>query len=134
MEEWRTIAESSNYMVSNLGRIKRCAHKTTMRNRFGEYVANYSEKILRTHKTNKGYVGLALFINGKYINCLVHRLVAKAFLPNLQNYPCINHKDEDRTNNAVSNLEWCSYQYNNTYGNRIDKMRQTNMVKRLWKK
>ena len=46
----------------------------------------------------------------------VHRIVATAFSPNPNGHPCINHKDEDKTNNAASNLEWCSYSYNGMYG------------------
>lgn len=50
-------------------------------------------------------------------NCRsVHRLVAMAYIPNPNDYPCINHKDEDKLNNSVENLEWCTYQYNNSYG------------------
>lgn len=56
--------------------------------------------------------------NKKRMSRNVHRLVAEAFIPNPNNYPCINHKDECRTNNVVDNLEWCTYEYNLNYGNR----------------
>ncbi len=46
---------------------------------------------------------------------LVHRLVAKAFIPNPNNYPCVNHKDENKSNNHADNLEWCTYKYNVQY-------------------
>lgn len=56
------------------------------------------------------YVG----IRGKTLR--VHRLIAFAFIPNPNNYPCINHIDENKHNNSIENLEWCTYQYNNNYG------------------
>lgn len=73
--------------------------------------------VLRKLKICKsGYVGVDLFKNGKYKHMLVHRLVAIAFIPNPKNLPCINHKDENKKNNNVENLEWCTYSYNNSYG------------------
>lgn len=51
-------------------------------------------------------------------------MVAEAFIPNPNNYPCINHKDENRENNRADNLEWCTHKYNNNYGTRIEKFRQ----------
>lgn len=53
-------------------------------------------------------------------------MVGFVFLPNPDNLPCINHKDENKSNNQVDNLEWCTIQYNNTYGTRLDKLREYN--------
>lgn len=57
-------------------------------------------------------------------NIRIHRLVAQLFIPNPNNYSCINHKDENTSNNSVDNLEWCDHQYNNTYGTRIDRQKE----------
>ena len=63
---------------------------------------------------------LRFYYNGKDV--LVHRFVSECFLPNPDNLPCINHKDEIKTNNCVDNLEWCDYKYNNNYGTHNKRM------------
>lgn len=63
-------------------------------------------------KRNDGY--LQFGCNGKMVKS--HRFIASCFIPNPQNLPCINHKDENKTNNCVENLEWCTHEYNNNYG------------------
>lgn len=68
--------------------------------------------ILKPHINEKGY--LRVKILGKHF--FVHRLVAQAYIPNPDNLPCINHKDENKTNNCAYNLEWCTVEYNNNYG------------------
>ena len=70
---------------------------------------------LRQHADKDGYLKVLLSKHGKSKNFFVHRLVAEAFIPNPDNLPCVNHKDEDKTNNAFRNLEWCTVQYNTTY-------------------
>lgn len=68
----------------------------------------------------RGYLQAHLWKNGERKPCLVHRLVAEAYVPNPDNLPQVNHRDEDKTNNCVSNLEWCSAKYNMNYGTRKD--------------
>lgn len=89
------------YQISNLGYVKSL--------RFGK------EKILKPVKDGKKYLCVVLYKQGKHKMCKVHRLVAQAFIPNSKNLPQINHKDEDKTNNSVINLEWCDCQYNIDY-------------------
>lgn len=105
MEEWRNIKDYENYEVSNLGRVR-----------------NKNGKILK-QQLRHGYYDVGLY-NKYHQNqpklLKVHRLVAQAFIPNLNNYPCINHKDENKLNNNIDNLEWCTYSYNCNYGHRND--------------
>lgn len=63
-----------------------------------------------------GYMRVDMYCDKKHYREFIHRLVAKAFLPNPHNYPIINHKDENPRNNDARNLEWCTYAYNNAYG------------------
>ena len=70
-------------------------------------------------KDNVGYLQVKLSKEGKWYYKRVHRLVAEAFIPNPNRFPCINHKDENKLNNTVANLEWCDVKYNCNYGTSI---------------
>lgn len=67
-------------------------------------------------KPDARYFRVYLYKQGKPTPYQVHRLVAEAYIPNPNNLPVVNHKDENKFNNCVNNLEWCTYLYNNTYG------------------
>lgn len=84
-----------------------------------------NDKFLKPISGGGGYFCVDLCKNGELKRYLLHRLVAETFIPNPNNYPCVNHKDEDRLNNNVNNLEWCTYKYNNNYGNRNKKASKT---------
>lgn len=117
MEEWRAVPGYEGlYEVSDIGNVR-----NVRRN-----------KLLRLTKTNNGYIQVSLFKNGIKTGLKVHRLVAQAFLPNPDNLPMINHKDENKTNNRVENLEWCTAKYNNNYGSRKDKVRDTSINNGYW--
>ena len=72
-------------------------------------------KYLKPVKGSNGYLHITLCY-GEKEDCLVHRLVAEYFLENNENFKYVNHKDEDKTNNCVENLEWCTAKYNVNYG------------------
>ena len=72
-------------------------------------------RFLKQQFTARGYLRVEFSVKGKTVNIFVHRIVATCFIPNPDNLPQVNHKDNDPTNNAVSNLEWCTNQYNQDY-------------------
>ena len=111
-EEWRDIAGYEGlYQVSDLGRVRSLDYNHTGR-----------AQVLKPTMARNGYLLVWLFKNGKSKSYLVHRLVAEAFLSNADGLPEVNHNDENKTNNAVSNLEWCDRSYNVNYGTGIDRM------------
>ena len=119
-EIWKDIEGYEGlYQVSNLGRVKSLKRITKIPNA----MRKQDEKIIKP-KTTGYYYHVKLCKNGQVKNFTIHRLVAKTFIPNPENLPCINHKDENKLNNVVSNLEWCTYKYNNNYGNRVQKASQ----------
>lgn len=79
-------------------------------------VSNIKTKRIKSQQIYNGYKYVQLYKNGKGKMLLVHRLVAEAFIPNPNSFPCVNHIDENKENNTVENLEWCTYEYNNHYG------------------
>lgn len=84
-------------------------------------------KVLKAWK-RRGYPSVNLYKDGIKTIFHVHRLVAEAFIPNAFNKPCINHKTEQRDTNHVKDLEWCSVQYNNTYGTRVERCTKTRLA------
>lgn len=112
MEIWKDIkGYEGRYQISNEGRVKS--------------LIGSKEKILKPGLNFHGYEKVTLSKGNKVKAHLVHRLVAQAFIPNPNDYPCINHKDEMKFDNSVDNLEWCTYDYNNNYGSRKLKIAET---------
>lgn len=112
-EIWKDKKDyEGHYQVSNCGRVKSI--------KFGK------ERILKPFTDGRGYLYVNLCKNNKQKTYKVHRLVAEAFLPNPNNLPMINHRDENKSNNSVNNLEWCDVKYNNTYGTRIERVSEKN--------
>ncbi len=116
MEEiWKDInGYEGIYQVSNYGRVKSLDRFV---NGSHNNLKPVKGKILKAEKTKWGYLQVSLCRAGlKHQRYKVHRLVADAFIPNPQNLPQVNHKDEDKTNNRLDNLEWCDGFYNQRYG------------------
>ena len=87
----------------------------------GDVISIKSNKSLRSHDNGHGYKTVCLCIDGKPKHYYVHRLVASAFVENPNDYPEVNHIDEDRGNNRAENLEWCTSKYNKNYGRRAER-------------
>lgn len=110
-EEWKDIPEFEGYyQVSNLGNIRSV-------DRFDTQGVFWKSQPIKDHPNRMKYRRVNLAKDGKTTHYLVHRLVAMTFLPNPNNYPEVNHKDEIPWHNNVENLEWCTSKYNCNYGN-----------------
>lgn len=115
IEEWRDIEGYEGlYQVSNLGRVKSLERVIIRAN---NRAMPYKEQILKNRKTSNGYLYVSLYKNKQCKNHSIHRLVAQSFIENPNNYEEINHIDENKTNNNVVNLEWCTRKQNMAHGN-----------------
>ena len=110
------------YQISNLGRVRRLPKIITDVSQGGVRKRLFDGRILSQSFAGCGYKSVMLSKDGCVKRHNVHRLVAQAFIPNPNNLPEINHLDEDKTNNCVDNLEWCTPKYNSNYGNRNKKI------------
>lgn len=99
----------------------------------GEVYSMSQNKIMSPSINKHGYKQVHLYKDGIATTITVHRLVAAAFIPNSnpEKFDIINHKDENKGNNHVDNLEWCDYHYNNTYGSIIERRRES--VQKTWR-
>lgn len=112
MEKWRDIPGYEGlYQASDLGKIK--SLEKYVNNRYKDVYRE--ERILKPSISKGGYKRVVLTKDGTKKYIAVHRLIAMTFIPNPDNFPQINHKDEDKQNNCVSNLEWCTCKYNTRY-------------------
>lgn len=114
--EWKTIKGFTDYQVSDSGEV---------------YSLKRNKK-LKTYE-KKNYLGVYLYQDCKRKFMMVHRLVALNFIDNPNNYPQINHKDENSKNNIVENLEWCSAKYNVNYGNHNKRLSESLRKSMAWK-
>ena len=88
----------------------------------GKVFSARSNRIIKNQRLSNGYWRVELNFSGTSKRYFIHRLVAETFLPNPDNLPEVNHKDENPSNNHVSNLEWCTHKYNVNYGTRNIRM------------
>ena len=123
MEKWKSIPGYEGlYEVSSYGRVKSLEKSYIRKNGISDHK---TEIILRPKNNGSGYLMVCLYKNKTHKYCLIHRLVAEAFIPNPDNLPIINHRDEDKTNNIADNLEWCDAKYNSNYNDVLKKRSQS---------
>lgn len=124
LEEWKNIENYPNYQVSNLGNVKSKERYTKAKDNM---IIHRKEKILKQLIDSKGYCYVRLYNANKFKNIKVHRLVASAFIPNINNEPTIDHIDRNKKNNNINNLRWAS---NIIQANNKDK---TNIIEHMRK-
>lgn len=117
MKEWRDCkGYEGHYQVSNEGDVRTL-----------NWMGTGKMRELKIRNNNNGYKATTFIENGVYKTKLVHRLVAEAFVPNPDNLPYINHKNEVKWDNRPENLEWCTPEYNANYGTARDRQKATMM-------
>lgn len=127
LEIWKpVVGYEGHYEVSNLGRVRSVDKEVFVKN---NCKAIKKGKVRSLKTTKYGYKEVNLSKGNEAKSKRVNRLVAEAFLPNPDNLPCVNHKNEDKLDNRVENLEWCDVRYNTIYGNGIKKQLETKVRK-----
>ena len=112
-EVWKpVVGYEAYYSISNYGRLRSNTRRTKSTD--GRNTLHYG-KIVKLSTNKGGYLDFRISIEGRLISVVIHRLVAMAFIPNPENLPMVNHKDENPANNCAHNLEWCTNVYNINY-------------------
>lgn len=123
------------YQVSTYGRVRSIDRVSVkVYTKKAKTYFNVAGKIMKngfSGAENKKYKSIVIRKDNNSNRYTIHRLVARVFLPNPFNYPCVNHKDENKFNNRVENLEWCTYRYNNEYGTALERNKETNSTKHI---
>ena len=115
-EVWKDIAGYEGlYKVSDKGNVYSVERKDSRGNKCGG-------RTLKPRYDKDGYLRVTLYKDGKEKKKVIHRLVAEAFIRNPNKYPEVNHKDENKSNNELSNLEWCTRKYNINHGTLIERL------------
>lgn len=129
MEEiWKTIKETDGkYSVSNLGNVRRNEHYTIVKPQNTK--VHYNERLLKSYKDSTGYAVVSLQTTNGTSPRKIHRLVAEAFIENPNDLPIVNHIDENKQNNNVSNLEWCDAKYNANHGTRNIRIKKQTSIR-----
>lgn len=128
MEEWRSIENFPNYMVSDMGRVKSISHVAAT----GRWKCErfFPETILVPNCCKDGYQRVTLSMDGKVYTRFVHRLVAKAFVANVENNPCVDHINTIKSDNRACNLRWVTYKGNSN--NPLSRKHHKTSIKRVW--
>ena len=113
VETFVKIEGFEKYEVSNLGKVRNMK----------------TGKILKPILRRDGYLVLCLYGHNKQKHLLLHRIIATAFVDNPDEKPCVNHIDENKLNNDLSNLEWCSVRENNVHGTRMKRIAEKRFKK-----
>ena len=131
MEEiWKDIKGYEGlYQVSNLGNVRSLDHIRKNGKTDNHKCLTKGRLLKLAVQKESGYLFCVLSKNGNTKGYRVHRLVAETFIPNPNNYKCVNHKDENKSNNKLENLEWCTHKYNNNYGTKPIRIAKGNSKK-----
>lgn len=126
-EIWKDIKDYEGlYQVSNLGKVRSLDHIRKNEKYENQKCLTKGRMLKPAIQKESGYAFVVLSKNGKTKGFRVHRLVAETFIQNPYNYRCVNHKDENKQNNNVNNLEFCSHKYNNNYGTKPKRISKAN--------
>ena len=119
LNNWKDITNFEDfYQISADGMVKSLYRLVESNG----HLCPVKERILKKYKGKGGYYCVHLHKDGKLYNLYIHRLVAEAFIPNPDNLPEVNHRNELKTDNRVENLEWCDRKYNSNYGTRTKRL------------